>query len=352
MRIVIVALAAVFIAFAALADPVITSVTPNEGPVTGGTTVTIRGTDLGGECVICSPPFPSPSVFFDGVQATSVTFVDATRIDAVTPPHLPGPVSVTVHPNDGTKQATLQNAFTYVGELDESFEAILFPIFMPPVHGAFGSEFVTQARIFNHGDSFQPIFGMDTSCTLIDPPIYPTVPYLLGPGLEFRLVTGCSQSTGRLFYVPKAAADTIAASVRVTDLTRQADSHGVEIPVVRRRDFREDRIALIGVPIDPRFRNTLRIYSLSPNQSFVNVMISNEWRQVPLTPGADEFEPHFAVVTDFPPTPQLPAGKTTIEVYVDTPRGPGGAVIPGTPIWAFITVTNNDTQHITTVTPN
>jgi hypothetical protein len=38
-------------------------------------------------------------------------------------------------------------------------------------------------------------------------------------------------------------------------------------------------------------------------------------------------------------------------VLIDVPRDVGGVHIPGTPLWAFITVTNNETQHITTITP-
>jgi hypothetical protein len=111
-------------------------------------------------------------------------------------------------------------------------------------------------------------------------------------------------------------------------------------------------VSLLGVPINPRFRNTLRIYSLARGAVLINLAIGNEGRQIVLQPGADLFEPAFASFTDFPLPHELPAGTSTIRVVVDVPRGPGGVPIPGTPIWAFITVTNNETQQITTITPN
>ncbi|HEX2121824.1 MAG TPA: hypothetical protein VHL59_09300, partial [Thermoanaerobaculia bacterium] len=110
-------------------------------------------------------------------------------------------------------------------------------------------------------------------------------------------------------------------------------------------------IALLDVPIDPRFRLTLRIYGLNRGTDFVNVTVNGKLHQIPLHPSSDPFTPSIIVFTDFPPPHELPAGQSTINVTVDTPRGPGGVVIPGSPIWAFIAVTNNVTQHITTIVP-
>ena len=71
--------------------------------------------------------------------------------------------------------------------------------------------------------------------------------------------------------------------------------------------------------------------------------------QLPMQSSGNFFEPSFAVFTDF--TPALGPTTAVMNVLVEVPRGPGGVVIPGTPIWAFISVTNNETQHITTITP-
>jgi hypothetical protein len=242
---------------------------------------------------------------------------------------------------------TLPNAFTYTGESMAAFEPVLFPIFLPPIPGAFGSEFRTVANVVSRGEPLD-LYGVDTSCTTIDPPLLPQNAFRVG-ATPVELYTGCSRSTGRIFYVPDGRGEDLAANLRVTDWTRQQGSHGVEIPVVRRDDFTVGKIVLMGVPVDPRFRNALRIYGLPGGAQFVNVTVNGVTRGLPLQPPANLFEPSFAAFTDFPTLAQLPPGQTTVTVTIDQPvRG----IVGPTPVWALISVTNNDTQQITTITPN
>lgn len=340
------------------ASPIITSVTPNTGPVTGGTTVTIKGSGFSDNCVICSPPIGvAPSVYFGFTEAASVKFIDSTTLEAVTPAHIPGAVSVTVSQLDGSNPNwdVLENGFTYQGDVFEAFDPVLFPIFARPVQGAGGSEFRTTAKFWNKNLS-KPItfYGLDTSCTLIDPPFYPQYPFPLEArqSLAFDLFPACSESptNAKLFYIPKGEKG-LAASLRVSEVSQQATNHGVEIPVVHRDEFDEESIALVDVPIDPKFRLTLRVYGLNRGTDFVNVSFGNRLVQLPLQSSNDIFEPSYAIFTDFAPSPIQGPLPEKVNVLVDVPRGPGGVPIPGSPIWAFITVTNNETQHITTITP-
>jgi hypothetical protein len=355
MRLQHILFALVLTASTALASPVITSVTPNVGPTSGGTTVLIRGTGFSNNCIICSPPFADPAVFFDGVRADAV-FIDSSTLEAVTPPHVPGSVDVMVSQHDGSdpNHYTLVDGFTYEGNVYDTYDPVLFPVFSPPVFGQGGSEFRTTAKFWNKSlDHPITFYGLDISCTLIDPPIQPQNPFTLQPRQEqaLNLWPECSQTTGKLFYVPKGE-NSLAGSLRVWEVSRQSDNHGVEIPVVQREDFDEESIALIDVPTDPKFRLTLRVYGLNRGSSFVNVTFGGNLVQLPLQFSGNFFEPSYAVFTEFPP---VPGGHVPVppfmNVLVEVPRGPGGVVIPGTPIWAFITVTNNETQHITTITP-
>jgi hypothetical protein len=338
-------LAVVFVAVGVFADPLITSVTPNAGPVAGGTTVVIRGTGFSNNCIICSPPFGGPAVFFGGTAAASVQFFDSTRLEAVTPPHLPAAVALTVSQLDGSAPVTLPDAFTFTGDPNTAFEPILFPIFMPPVHGAFGSEFRTDARVWNKGPEQRLfLYGVDVRCLQMNPVANPvTYPITIDfEGIETNLITDCSQSTGRVLWVRKGTSGSLAANLRVADLSREATSHGTEIPVVRQANFTTQKIALLGVPVDPNFRSTLRIYSLVPTTDPVNISINGLGRQIFLTPGRDIFEPAFAAVNDLVLS-GLPSDQFTIRVVI----------LPTTvPLWAFISVTNNTTQQITTITPN
>ena len=338
----------------ALASPVITSVTPNSGPPSGGTTVVIRGTGFSNNCIFCTPPLlTDPEVFFDGVRAADVFFIDSTTLEVVTPPHIPGSVSVFVTQWDGSDpdHDTLVNGFTYEGETYDAYDPVLFPIFTPPVFGQGGSEFRTTAKFWNKGDQPVTFYGLEISCILIDPPVQPQNPFTLPPRQEqsLDLYPECSQTTGKLFYVPKGERG-LAGSLRVWEVSKQTGNHGVEIPVVRREDFDERSIALVDVPNDPNFRLTLRVYGLNRGAAFVNVTYGQKVVQLPMQFSSNIFEPSYAVYTGFTPPPGGPT-PPFMNVLVEVPRGPDGAVISGTPIWAFITVTNNETQHITTVTP-
>lgn len=104
----IVIAAAVFLVIAqpavAANPPTVTGISPNSGPATGGTAVTITGTGFASDA----------SVTFDGLAATSVNVVSATQITAVTPGNAQGPATLIVTNTDG-QGASLGNAFTYLG---------------------------------------------------------------------------------------------------------------------------------------------------------------------------------------------------------------------------------------------
>jgi hypothetical protein len=86
-------------------NPTVTGVSPASGTASGGTTVTISGTNL-----------TTPTgVTFGGTAATSVTLVSATQITAVTPAHAVGAVDVTVNFGTGAPlpSVTLTSGYTY-----------------------------------------------------------------------------------------------------------------------------------------------------------------------------------------------------------------------------------------------
>ncbi|HXG19026.1 MAG TPA: LamG-like jellyroll fold domain-containing protein [Methylomirabilota bacterium] len=84
------------------AAPTVSSVSPASGPTSGGTSVTIAGTNFA----------TGASVSFGGTAATTVSVVSATSITATTPAHAAGVVSVVVTNPDG-QSGTLTNGFTY-----------------------------------------------------------------------------------------------------------------------------------------------------------------------------------------------------------------------------------------------
>jgi hypothetical protein len=81
--------------------PAVTTLSPTSGPTSGGTAVTITGTNLG----------TTDSVTFDGVAA-SFAVVNSTTVSAVTPPGTAGAVDVAVSNPAGTDTAV--GGYTYV----------------------------------------------------------------------------------------------------------------------------------------------------------------------------------------------------------------------------------------------
>jgi hypothetical protein len=90
--------------FAYVAVPAVTKVEPVEGPVAGGTKVTITGTHLTG----------AKEVKFGSVRATSVVVVSATSITATAPAGAAGIVDVTVTTVGGTSATSSADQYTYI----------------------------------------------------------------------------------------------------------------------------------------------------------------------------------------------------------------------------------------------
>jgi len=88
--------------------PTITSVIPNSGPTSGGTQVTITGTNF--------QTSGTTVVRFDTTPATNVNVMDSTKITAVTPAHSEQTLGVRVTNPDG-QVVTLPQGFTYLAPL-------------------------------------------------------------------------------------------------------------------------------------------------------------------------------------------------------------------------------------------
>ncbi|MCL5289261.1 MAG: IPT/TIG domain-containing protein [Acidobacteria bacterium] len=89
-------------AFNFVPPPAVSSVAPGNGPLSGGTVVTITGSAFQG----------GAAVSFGGVPAASITIQSPTQILATTPAHAPGTVDVMVTNVDG-QSGTLTGAFTF-----------------------------------------------------------------------------------------------------------------------------------------------------------------------------------------------------------------------------------------------
>ncbi len=82
--------------------PVVSAISPVKGSSTGGTVVTVTGSNF----------VPGATVLLGSTPATNVSFSSATTLTASTPAHTPGAVDVVVRNPDG-QAGTKSGAFTY-----------------------------------------------------------------------------------------------------------------------------------------------------------------------------------------------------------------------------------------------
>src|SRR6266545_4122103 len=106
-------------------EPQITSISPNHGPATGGTSVDIYGAEFANG---------GTSVSFGGTPAASVTWFDSTHIRAVSPAHDSGVVDITATTGAGTSNTSSSDEYTY--------NPVLFSV-SPPNGPAEGGQSVT-----------------------------------------------------------------------------------------------------------------------------------------------------------------------------------------------------------------
>lgn len=232
-------------------------------------------------------------------------------------------------------------AMLFAAPLFAQNERLLLPIFTPPVGGAFGAQFHTDVTVGNLGKTVLSLSGLAYDCDVIIS--CPDTPNRIDLPAERVLRSDDvvhNGAPGRFVFVPTEDMDRLSLSLRVLDVTGEDKNFGTEMPIVRESEFVKDRIVFPLVPVFPWYRIALRIYAASP----VDVLVkagSQQAVHLRLTGAVDPFDPAYAVFTTFK---GVGWARVTVEVDQANNETP-------VPIWAFITVTNNQTQAITTITP-
>jgi len=233
------------------------------------------------------------------------------------------------------------------------YERILIPIYgAQAMPGAFGSLWTSEFIVRNNGDSYieilQRLSGLCGTCPL--PPAQPrtTLAYLANvpnPG------------GGIFLYVPISGMANISFNARVQDVSRQALTWGTEIPIVHEREAVTGTLQLLNIPADDRFRQTLRIYDFDGRDGAqVIVRVFPNDSSTLLTQSVITLKQGSI---DDSPSPGWPAMAQLAFADIAGASLVNGTrlrleIMPITPslrIWAFVSVTNNETQHVTTITP-
>lgn len=120
--------------------PTVASVSPTSGPTTGGTAVTITGTNF----------VAGAAVTFGGTAAAGVAFVSATSLTCTTPAHTVGSVNVVVT-NPDAQTGTLPAGFTYTSTNPAPTVTAVSPTSGPTTGGTAvtvtGTNFVAGATV-------------------------------------------------------------------------------------------------------------------------------------------------------------------------------------------------------------
>lgn len=332
------------------AQTTVTAILPASGVTTGGDFVHIRGVRLQDLTQVCPGPSCTTSVKFGDAFARVVsnTFYE---IVAVAPPHAAGSVDVTVSIAGFANPVVLTNAYRYLTRSADELDRILLPV-AASGPGPNAARFETEILITNAGDEAVPVSGAATDYgSLQSPPPIPRVPPHTTATFTGLLYQAASH-TGAFINVPSRMARDVIAKVRVHDTSRDASSFGVEIPVVSDLDFAAT-VRLAGVPTDARFRSTLRVYAYDAgNFGPVTVRVRDNadgtlLATVPVALNApDPTQKYFPASTQLSLDPIIDPLRGHSRLRIDI--ADSDAVRP---IWAFVSITNNQTQEITLVTP-
>lgn len=239
-------------------------------------------------------------------------------------------------------------------------ERFLVPLYVrEPISGAYGSRWATEVSMFNGANhavqvGYDPVCGVPT-CNAEPVPsritFHPTLPFYTDEPIQ-----------GIFVYVAQPGAETLHVNLRVRDVSLESESWGTEVPVVRESEAFSRDFQILDVPIKPGYRQMLRVYEFATQTKPGNARVRVYGTYVQGRPlRADELlgekliafryaqfgggtfsHPGYAEVTDLFDALDNRFDRIRIEI---TP------VIPGSRLWAFVSVTNNVTQQVTVVSP-
>ena len=242
------------------------------------------------------------------------------------------------------------------GEVD--VERVLVPVrTFSPVPGAHGSLWNSSLLVRSNSSETIMLHGLVRNFGPPSVAVPPMATLVAEPG-------GRDYQPGAILRVERDHAKDLSFSLRVQDISRQAQTWGTEIPVVRETELDGRPLVLLGVPMADRFRTTLRIYDIASQQEAIvrlriygirptDIEVSHAipdelLREINVSlaapaPGNAESTPGYAEIPDL--ASLLPAHDYDLLALEVTRITPG--ILP----WAFVAVVNNETQHLTLLTP-
>jgi hypothetical protein len=244
---------------------------------------------------------------------------------------------------------------------ERTYTRFLVPLFGGNVSGAYGSLW--------HMETWVHYTGTVEAVMIPRPYCYTFCPEggHLSPGYSALPIhaLGGFETSGILFHVESEYADGVTFASRIKDLARQSESAGTEVPVVREDRITEGPLYLLNLPRTANFRTLLRIYALPEvpdpevevryyplpdantgeglSEYVVPLRVDRLRLESFTAPVGLQLRPSAGHIANVESLPEL-ADWDAIWIEVVP-------VTPGARLWAFVSVTNNDTQQVTLITP-
>jgi hypothetical protein len=153
---------------------------------------------------------------------------------------------------------------------------------------------------------------------------------------------------GHVLYAVRGTTDSLTLASRIRDTSRQAQTAGTEVPIVRESDFR-GRLRFLNVPVDARYRVTLRLWSLDETPQFVAAVDSTSFPPQKQT----------LAVSKIPGTSMSFASMDVTSLLTEASGNPANLIVTtasalsvAPSIWGMLSITNNDTQQVTIISPH
>jgi hypothetical protein len=232
----------------------------------------------------------------------------------------------------------------------------LLPVIGEDIPGSGGTLWRTEVTALINGDT--GLVAQPTECTFANGPCgspqFPTrQPF---NAYEYRFAGFLQGAVGQFVYVHENADPNVHFNIRVYDVSRQEETAGAEVPIPRQDDFTSAPVSIVGIPVAPQYRHTLRIYdrdARNGGQVQIRLYANQETtprvtlvRPLAVPPGARTTTPYN--LPTHPGVIQLELGQHMNLAGLESVRVDIEPIDAGLRLWSFVSVTNNDTHHVTT----
>lgn len=353
----------------AAAAPQVLSITPRVGFTYGVTRVELRGSGFTNTFMRCEglPANLCPVKVFFGEQQAAVVYASPEQIVALAPPQAHDRAVQVRVVTAANETATAPHIFVFQDDAKPAgnYRQYLVPLALssPGAHGS-----IWRTELMVHNGTSIPLLMYARFCSFM-PSVGPCDKLEVEPVRSEQInVDPWRRGEGAFIYVPEPLAPNVDFKLFARDISREAESWGTEIPVVPASEF-AGSIRLLDVPVDPRFRANLRVYGHTDFESRVRIAVYSLATNALLQEREVELESAPANTPDIPSTPDMPFSPAYVQLdpLTDVVRAAGHnrvrieleSLSPvlanppvSRPIWAFVSLTNNVTQQVTTVTPH